>query len=236
MRTFADCPRYYSNFDVAPGLEALEKMRSFYTEKKNDIPKDAVSVSGVSLALPESVEQGASLYSPRKEAYVMLKGAVVRGPSLVFITYYEVGVTKIRACQTAKPRLCQRTLGYDANPLYPLTMHREMPCGKEKVSYYTGWEVEAARQLSQKLKDGSWIEFAEVYIKIPERLWSKFEEMYPFFYNKEVPVEAVPKHMLDYLYRTGRSRGDGKSWWERCLQRRCWCTPLCFAGMWTTGR
>ena len=33
MRTFADWLRYYNNLDVAPGLEALEKMRAFYTEK-----------------------------------------------------------------------------------------------------------------------------------------------------------------------------------------------------------
>lgn len=34
----------------------------------------------------------------------------------------------------------------------------------------------------------------------------KFEEMPPFFINQEVPEKAVPKHMLDYLEKTGRSR------------------------------
>ena len=34
--------------------------------------------------------------------------------------------------------------------------------------------------------------------------------MCPFFYDKEVPVEAVPQQMLDYLQRTGRERGNGK--------------------------
>ena len=34
--------------------------------------------------------------------------------------------------------------------------------------------------------------------------------MCPFFYNKKVPVEAVPKHVTDYLALTGRNRGDGK--------------------------
>ena len=33
--------------------------------------------------------------------------------------------------------------------------------------------------------------------------------MCPFFFNKEVPIEVVPKHMLDYLPRTGRKCGDG---------------------------
>ena len=34
--------------------------------------------------------------------------------------------------------------------------------------------------------------------------------MCPFFYNKVVPVEAVPDHMLKYLRDTGRNRGDGR--------------------------
>ena len=94
VRTFADWLRYYNNLDVAPGLEALEIMRAFYTEKGIDILKDAVSIPGVSLhyLLRGAVERGAELYSPGKEAYEMLKGAVVGGPSLVFTRYHEVGV------------------------------------------------------------------------------------------------------------------------------------------------
>ena len=49
MRTFADWLCYYNNHDVAPSLEALERMRSFYTEKGIDILKDAVSIPGVNL-------------------------------------------------------------------------------------------------------------------------------------------------------------------------------------------
>ena len=47
MCTFADWLRYYNNLDVAPGLEALEKMRAFYSDKGIDILKDAVSIPGV---------------------------------------------------------------------------------------------------------------------------------------------------------------------------------------------
>jgi len=61
-----------------------------------------------------------------------------------------------------------------------------------------------------RLKEGNWFGFSEVDIEIPERLHPKFEEMCPFFYNKTVPVEAVPKHMTDYLAQAGRNRGDGK--------------------------
>ena len=91
MHTFSDWLRYHNNLDVAPGLEALERMRAFYTEKGIDILKDAVSIPRVSLhyLLRESVERGAELYSPPKEAYMMLKGPFVGGPSLV-----SCGITK----------------------------------------------------------------------------------------------------------------------------------------------
>ena len=49
MKTIKDWVRYYNNLDVAPGLEALQKMKNFYTEKGIDILKDAVSIPGVSL-------------------------------------------------------------------------------------------------------------------------------------------------------------------------------------------
>ena len=86
MKTFKDWVRYYNNLDVAPGLEALEKMKNFYTEKGIDIMKDAVSIPGVSLhyLLKGAIDRNAELYSPSKEAYDMLKEAVVGGPSLVF--------------------------------------------------------------------------------------------------------------------------------------------------------
>ena len=210
MCTFADWLRYYNNLDVAPGLEALEKMRAFYTDKGIDILKDAVSIPSVSLhdLLRGCVERDAELYSPGKEAYEMLKEAVVGGPSLVFTRYHEVGVTKIRSHRIAEPRLCKNILGYDANALYLSTMLRDMPCGKGRVMHYN--YQAAAPILTQRLKEEKWFGFAEVDIEIPEPLRPKFEEMCPFFYNKEVAIEAVPQHMLVYLKRTGRKRGDGR--------------------------
>jgi len=83
----ADWLRYYIDRDVAPGLEALEKMRAFYTAKGIDILKDTVSLPRVSLhyLLRGTIEHGTELYSPCKEAYGMLKDAVVGGQSLVFM-------------------------------------------------------------------------------------------------------------------------------------------------------
>ena len=161
------------------------------------------------LPAPGAVERGADLYNPCKEAYQMLKGAVVGGPSIVFTRYHVVSVIKIRVHQIENPRLCQNILGYDANALYLSTMLRDMPCGKEKVVHYTQ-EKGDAWVLTQRLKADTWFGFAEVDIETPEPLWPKFAEMIPFFLNKEVPSKAVPQHMLDYLQKTGRNRGDGK--------------------------
>ena len=71
-------------------------------------------------------------------------------------------------------------------------------------------QAEAAEVLIRRLKAEEWFGFAEVRIEIPERLRPMFEEMCPFFYNKRVSAEAVPKHMEEYLARTGRKSIDRK--------------------------
>ena len=217
MKTFKDWLEYYNNLDVAPGLEALEKMRAFYAERGIDIMKDAVSIPGVSLhyLLRGSIERGADLYAPSKEAYDMLKGAVVGGPSLVFTRYHEVGKTRIRSHQYENPKMCQNIVGYDANALYLSTMLAPMACGKERVVHNEDGKLAAlilTKQLKtnqkQIKKNGTWCWFgyAEVDIEIPNHLHQKFEEMCPFFHNKEVPAKAVPKHMKTYLKATGRKQ------------------------------
>ena len=177
MKTFKDWVRYYNNLDVAPGLEALQKMKNFYTEKGIDIMKDAVSIPGVSLhyLLKGAIDRNAELYSPSKEAYNMLKEAVVGGPSLVFTRIHEVGKTRIRSHQIAEPQLCKNILGYDANALYLSTMLREMPCGKERVVHYEDeYQTDGAPVLTHRLKEGSWFGFAEIDIEIPNHLHQKF--------------------------------------------------------------
>jgi len=134
MRIFADWLRYYNNLDVAPGLKALKKMKSFYTERGIDILKDAVSLPGVSLhyLLRGAIERGADLYSPSKEAYEMLKGPVVGGLSLVFTRRHKAGVTRIRSHQFEEPRLCKKILGFDASALYLSTMLRKCLAGRRR--------------------------------------------------------------------------------------------------------
>ena len=140
----------------------------------------------------------------------MLKASVVGGPSIIFTRMHEAGQTKIRDHQYgSSARICQRVLGYDANALYLSTMSTYMPCGKETVRTFTD-PIKAAGVLDKKLKCGEWFGFAEVDIEVPKALWPKFEEMPPLFYNKEVPEEAIPQAMLDYLKRTGRSHTTGQ--------------------------
>ena len=66
IQTFADWLCYYKNLDVAPGLEALQNMHAFCTEKGIDILKDAVRLPGVSMhyLLRGMIERGTELFSP----------------------------------------------------------------------------------------------------------------------------------------------------------------------------
>ena len=212
MQTFGDWLEYYNNLDVAPFLEALQKMKEFYTSLGIDILKDAVSLPGVSekyilrkTLQPRWGYKPPELYSPNKEAYAMLKAAVVGGPSLVFTRKHVAGETRIRSHQYEDAKVCRRILGYDANSLYPSTMMKEMPCGPGFVKSYDNPEA-YARVFPQFLWMEEWFGFAEVDIEVPEELWPEFEEFPPLFINRGVPDSAVPQHMHDYLQQSGRKR------------------------------
>ena len=212
MQTFGDWLEYYNNLDVAPFLEALQKMKEFYTSLGIDILKDAVSLPGVSekyilrkTLQPRWGYKPPELYSPNKEAYAMLKAAVVGGPSLVFTRKHVAGETRIRSHQYEDARVCRRILGYDANSLYPSTMMKEMPCGPGFVKSYDNPEA-TALIFPQLLYTKKWFGFAEVDIEVPEELWPEFEEFPPLFINRGVPDSAVPQHMHDYLRQSGRKR------------------------------
>ena len=187
-------------------------MKEFYTNLGADIFKDAVSLPGVSQQyILRKTLQGRKgykppeLYAPNKEAYDMLKAAVVGGPSLVFTRKHVAGETKIRPHQYEDAKPAKRILGYDATSLYPSTMMKEMPCGEGVVTTYVNPEA-AARVLPQALCSEEWFGFAEVDIEVPEELWPEFEEFPPLFINRSVPDNAVPQHMHDYLQHSGRKR------------------------------
>ena len=209
MQTFGDWLEYYNNLGVSPFLEALVKMRDFYTDLGIDIFKDAVSLPGVSMQYISrgtlSGRNASELYVPGLEAYAMLKGAVVGGPSLVFTRKQVAGQTRIRPHKYEEASVTRRILGFDANSLYPSTMLYDMPCGPGRVVHYEN-AVEAAQELPFKLVTGQWFGFADVDIEVPRELWEKFEEFPSFFINRAVPDEGVPQHMQDYLRDSGRTR------------------------------
>ena len=99
MKTFGDWLEYYNNLDVTAFLETLEKIKAFYTKLGIDIFKDAVSLPVVSMQyFLRGTLRGRDppeLYAPTGEAYEMLKGTVVGGPSLVFTRKHIAGQTWI---------------------------------------------------------------------------------------------------------------------------------------------
>ena len=203
MQTFGDWLEYYNNLDVTPFLETLKKMKRFYTKLGIDIFKDAVSLPGVSIKyILRGTLRGRNppeLYAPGAEAYEMLKEAVVGGPSLVFTRKHIPGQTRIRSHKYDLARIVQCIFGFDANLLYPYTLTKEMPCGKEIVVHYED-PVQAANDLIPRL-----FGFAEVDIEVPRDLWEKFEEFPPIFVNQNAGAKGVPQHMQDYLKKSNRS-------------------------------
>ena len=76
-------------------------------------------------------------------------------------------------------------------------------------------------ELVRRLKDETWLGFTEVDIEIPRWLWAKFEEMCPFFVNKEVPEKVVPEGMKEYFKRTGRTKSQGRKLVGALSHTRC---------------
>ena len=96
MTKFGDWLEYYNNLDVAPGIEAIKKMKDFYYSRGIDMFKDVVSLSGIGY---QYMMRGTKeeLYAPSYTAYELLKKATCGGPSIVFCRYHEAGITKIRS-------------------------------------------------------------------------------------------------------------------------------------------
>ena len=184
-------------------------MRGSYSGHGVRIFKDAVSLPDVSSQyLLSGTMQGLNaleLYAPGIKAYeMMLKGAVVGGPSLDFIRKHGAGKTTIRSHKYKNARMCQQILGYDANALYPSTILQEMPFGPEKVVHYENSAEEVDRSVS-RLRRKRWFGFAELDIRVLRELWKKLEKISPLFYNSFTPEEAILEDKKEYLERTKRT-------------------------------
>ena len=58
----------------------------------------------------EPARYSPDLYAPRKEAYKMLKAAVVGGPSLVFCRKHEAGKTRICSHKFQDAKMCRKAV------------------------------------------------------------------------------------------------------------------------------
>ena len=193
MKTFKYWLHYNKDLDVAPRLEALVKMFSFYGERGIDIFKDAVSILGVFLQyLLQNTSKGPNapeLYAPGLEVYEMLRGAVMGGPSIAFTCHHEADKTYIRPHEVSNPKMRCKVLGFEKKTLYMYlsTMFCDMPCSKETVTHYR----DPVR---------TWFGFVECDVTVTPELREKFTELPLFFYNKIMCSGMVPKHMKEYQH------------------------------------
>ncbi len=109
MRTFKDFLEWYNNLDVIPFIEAIEKMKQFYIDKKLDIFKDGISLPGLVLKyLIRTTKEQFYLFDEkdkikpddinmkRNNLFYLIKDSIVGGPSIVFNRYHEADKTYIR--------------------------------------------------------------------------------------------------------------------------------------------
>ena len=197
MKTMKDYLEYYDNLDVIPFIEAVEKMKNFYQDKKLDLFKDGVSLPGLVLKyLMKSTDSRFSLFGPEdKDLYDMLKGGIVGGPSIIFKRYAEAYKTYIRQGSTPHEadKLCKKIIGYDANALYLWGISQEMPTGEyQRVESY---DVE---QFTQDILNDKLFGFMKVDIETPDHLKDCFSEMTPIFKNEVIDFEDVGEYTQQY--------------------------------------
>ena len=100
MTTLRDFLISYSNRDVVPFLQAINKHFAFYIQRGIDMFKGGVSVPGLTLIylsndLPENT-YFTFFNEPNKDLHQLVKHNIVGGPSLIFTSYHEKGIIKIR--------------------------------------------------------------------------------------------------------------------------------------------
>ncbi len=118
---------WYNNQDVQPFVTAVERMNSFYFDKRIDVFKTAISAPGIArqLLFRTARNDGAefSLFDKsNKDLYQTIKDTIVGGSSIIFTRHHKTDKTLIR---DDKP--CKRIVAYDANALYLWATGQSMP-------------------------------------------------------------------------------------------------------------
>ena len=178
METFRDFLIWYNNLDVEPFVIAVEKMMTFWRERKIDMFKDGVSVPGLTMKylfqFPDEQTYFSLFNEQNKDLYDLFRSNNTGGPSIIFHRYHEAGKTKLREVEMeAKgqvPKECQKILGYDANALYLWAIMQDMPTGsytrrraetdfkpehsRKMADEWLAWEVEQRGiQIRHQLND-----------------------------------------------------------------------------------
>ena len=133
MNSFKDFLRWYNNKDVAPTLEAMQKMIGFYHDKDIDMLKLGCTLPNLAnICLHKSTDDNFySFTEGDKDLLEKIREDVVRGPSIVFTRKAVVDETLIRK----STNICKSIVGYDANQLYPTRGAYSTPTG-----LYTRWD------------------------------------------------------------------------------------------------
>ena len=139
MIVFKDFLKWYNNKDIAPTLEAIQKMIQIYHNKRIDMLKlGSTSLNLANICLHKSTNY--KLYpfcESDKDLCEKAPKDISSGPSLVFTRQAVVDETFIRNSSN----ICKSIVGIDASQLYPFSMCEEMPTG-----LYTRWEFDTEMQ------------------------------------------------------------------------------------------
>ena len=179
MSSFKDFLRWYNHTDVAPTLEAMQKMIGFYHDKDIDMLKLGCTLPNLAnICLHKSTD--AKFYpftEGDKDLLEKVREDVVDGPSIVFTRKAVVDETFIRKSTT---NLCKSFVGIDASQLYPYSMCQPMPTG-----LYTHWEFNS-----------------ETSIIIPRQNKTRiFENMVMSYFQR-----TRPECKIESFFTTGRQK------------------------------
>jgi very-short-patch-repair endonuclease len=147
MRNFKDFTEWYTNKDVVPTLQAMQKTMDFYHNKGIDMLKIAYTLPGLAnRILHQSADVLISVFDERdKDLDDLVRSRIVGGPSIVFNRYDKVEHAYIRDTEN----VVKTIVGIDAFELYPFAMTQQMPVG-----LHTRWKLDAESQKFKPQRNG----------------------------------------------------------------------------------
>ena len=127
MSSFRDFLRWYSNKDVVPTLEAMQKMIVFCHNEKIDLLKLGFTLPNITnICLHKSTDSKFSPFTEgNKDSSQKIRWDMVGGPSIVFTR----GAIADKTFNRKSTNLCKSIVGIDASQMYPYSRCQPMPTG-----------------------------------------------------------------------------------------------------------